>query len=93
MMAVLFRSVLVFMLAAGSAAAQPPGDAPAGPATEEPPPYFDGPVWQDLKLIRPFVLAIVFVQLWDRLRARHDEDAAGGSSLGKQKFQMYPYAM
>mmetsp|Transcript_43723 Transcript_43723/g.79799 ORF Transcript_43723/g.79799 Transcript_43723/m.79799 type:complete len:114 (-) Transcript_43723:198-539(-) len=63
-----------------------PEDAP-------PPPYFSGPVWQDLRLLLAFGAGVSFMHAMEA--AQGDRDVHQHESVGvlERKFQMYPYAL
>mmetsp|Transcript_24722 Transcript_24722/g.57081 ORF Transcript_24722/g.57081 Transcript_24722/m.57081 type:complete len:120 (+) Transcript_24722:99-458(+) len=67
----------------------PEGD----PEDAPPPPYFSGPVWQDLRLLIAFGAGVSFMHAMEA--AQGDRDVHQQASVGvlERKFQMYPYAL
>mmetsp|Transcript_48892 Transcript_48892/g.139626 ORF Transcript_48892/g.139626 Transcript_48892/m.139626 type:complete len:112 (+) Transcript_48892:67-402(+) len=67
------------------------GGGPDALGDEPAPPYFWGPMWQDLRLLASFALGIVCMQMVEISRGAGSD--ADGEAPAYQKFEMYPYAL
>jgi len=69
-------------------------DSTSGHDRDVEPPYWDGPVWQDLRLLASFAMGIACVHLAEVFRVDHGEsESSSAANQQRAKFEMYPYVL